>query len=343
MDRFSYNHYELQFRKSLQTSKGPVYSRTGFWLRAEIDKQSYFGEAAPLPGFSRESLEQVQNFLRQSGSKLSAYLSKGFEQESTDKIDSLIESYSAISDVWEGNTPPASLHFALDSILFQYWLRNQDIRHAPVALNVLATNLDDVDSAVQAGFKTVKIKIGIDEEKEFRFLSDIRASWPDLNIRLDANQAFTDKQAAKFIPRYATFMPEYIEDPFRSFGLSALHQRDFKVAFAADESLRSVEDLNEYINKNYCEVFIIKPMMINGLSKTLSIISKAVSGGKKVILTTSLDSGLARRTYALLASMFLSDFTHGIATGNLLHTDSWTDEHLIENGLYHSEIHFRQK
>jgi len=49
------------------------------------------------------------------------------------------------------------------------------------------------------GFKTLKMKVGIDEEGEFRLISDINKMFPDFSFIIDANMGFVPDQAIRFI------------------------------------------------------------------------------------------------------------------------------------------------
>ncbi|MCC5925159.1 MAG: hypothetical protein JJU41_01245 [Bacteroidetes bacterium] len=324
-------------------AKGTFTSREGFYLHAIINGDDYFGEAAPLQGFSEESFTDVDSFLRARSVEIEVYLTEGKLLQPDLNLNSLIDAYGRIRKVFASYPPPPSVYFALDAILFQYWTKNRIRSCPPVSLNALASSISEVERAVRSGFNTVKLKIGIDVHKELQLLSEIRRTWPDLNIRLDANQGFSLTQAQKVLPLYAQYNPEYMEEPTKTAGESLGLKSLTGITFAADESVRNQQDLSKILSYNIHDVIILKPMLCNGFYELLNMIKLAHGGDKKVILSTSLDTGLARRVYALLASFFLPAHTHGLATGFLLMDDVWSDDHLITRGCYHPELVFCKK
>ncbi|MDZ7680582.1 MAG: hypothetical protein U5J63_02445 [Fodinibius sp.] len=57
--RLTCHHYQLLFNKPLNTSKGSFEHREGLILAFQGHGQSFYGDAAPLPGFSDETLDDV--------------------------------------------------------------------------------------------------------------------------------------------------------------------------------------------------------------------------------------------------------------------------------------------
>ena len=51
--------FSIPFVNPLQTSNATYAHRDGVWLKMKWENLSGFGEAAPLPGFSKESLKEV--------------------------------------------------------------------------------------------------------------------------------------------------------------------------------------------------------------------------------------------------------------------------------------------
>ena len=55
--------YNVSFVKPLQNSGNTYYNRQGFWLKLRWKNFSGWGEAAPLEGFSQDTLKEVQYIL----------------------------------------------------------------------------------------------------------------------------------------------------------------------------------------------------------------------------------------------------------------------------------------
>ena len=59
ISQFKVIPFSIPFVKPLQTSNDIYDHREGVWLKIDCENFSGFGEAAPLPGFSEESLKEV--------------------------------------------------------------------------------------------------------------------------------------------------------------------------------------------------------------------------------------------------------------------------------------------
>jgi L-fuconate dehydratase len=68
--------------------------------------------------------------------------------------------------------------------------------------------------AVQAGYRHIKMKVGVDIEDDIRRLTIAREviGW-DVNLMIDANQVWDVPQAIEWVRRLAEFRPLWIEEP----------------------------------------------------------------------------------------------------------------------------------
>ena len=341
MTGLSYTSYLLNFSRPLQTAKGAITRRSGIWIAYSDEQDSYFGEAAPLPGFSTETIEEVEAFLHSAPRSIDRYLKAGMDVSPDRTIGSWIETFQNLSEIWGNLRPPPSLYFACDTILFQHWLQNRGLPLQAVSLNALASSYPQAEKAWMDGFKTIKVKIGIDLDRELDLLKQIRSDFPMLKLRLDANQSMSRDKAIQFLPRLSAFDPEYLEEPCQNPD-DLMDDLTGIVPLAADESVRTLKDVQRELLSIRFQTFVIKPMICGGLGDCLSMIALAHDAGRKVVLSSSLDTGLARRMYALLASQLLLDTSHGIATGSFIQGDPWDDAHLIRNGLYYPQEVFKK-
>ncbi|MDX1591566.1 MAG: hypothetical protein R3283_06375, partial [Balneolaceae bacterium] len=66
--------YRLPFRSPFKTARGSFKERTGLLVQLRNESVSLLTEAAPLPGFSRESLDDTEQCLIQIHTELSEFL-----------------------------------------------------------------------------------------------------------------------------------------------------------------------------------------------------------------------------------------------------------------------------
>jgi len=207
-----------------------------------------------------------------------------------------------------------------------------------VPVNVTTNDLDQINHFYKQGYSVFKIKIGMNSDSEREFVKQIRSSFPDITLRLDANASWSFEEAITELKYYSAYNIEYIEQPVSPSNL-ILHGNKLKelgIPIAADESVRSAFDAKTLINSSAVDVLIVKPAMIGSISDLLVIRNIANTQNVKLILTTSLDAGPGRQLTALVTALFFNNgFAHGLATGYMFADDVYTDEHLTKEGYYH--------
>lgn len=98
---------------------------------------------------------------------------------------------------------------------------------------------------VAAGYRILKIKIGEDREADTRLLHALRrAVGPDILLRVDANQGYSEQEAERFLSDTATIDLELLEQPIAASDREALIRlgKRSRVPIMADESLVSLAD-----------------------------------------------------------------------------------------------------
>ena len=327
--------YSFPFKKSFKTSSHTFTSRKGIVLELKADNFTALGEAAPLPGFSQESLEDVSTQL------------KNF----SDAIKNLLHESISLEELqvfYRKNEIFPSLQFALDTLAIDYLSQKSGVTAQDYLFDDPATNLkvngvvsiqDDsttlrkVDELATDGYSTIKIKVGSDFNKELPILKNIRSSYPELALRLDANKAWELNDAIERLKKLGNLGIEYCEEPLAQVSIQNLKKlnNSVSVPVALDESLLQADSLDSIMP--FISVVVIKPMVFGSLSKLFATNRLAVSHNNKVIYTTSLESGIGRTMTVILATgLGNKNSAHGLATGSLLKMDVWNDGTYINNG-----------
>lgn len=336
--------YRLPFKEPLKTSRGSFEERNGIILEFLFDGQSFYGDVAPLPGFSQETLEKVKSLIIRHKEQIVELLNQPDPTESLGKF------------FQEQNLPP-SLQFGLDTIalqvnahrkgtILQHQLFSDPLKSVPVnALGSLLSDqlLQQIDQLVTEGFKTVKFKIGLEFEKEYKQLQKARSQYPSLKFRLDANQKWAVEEAIANCNRLEEIGIEYCEEPLadpspENFELLA---EKTGLPLGLDESISRVSYWPNLLP--YTSYAIVKPMLIGNFSKNLETKALINTHNNKVVYTTSLESSVGRQATALLASGSGNPTTaHGLTTGSLLTKDVHADNCYISDGKY-SVTSFRHR
>jgi o-succinylbenzoate synthase len=330
--KLQYFTYSLPMKKPFITSKETFNCRQGVIIRLQKDGITAMGEAAPLPGFSRETHQNVLKEIKIIKEPVSNFLSSSFLLGDLDNF--LAE-----------HTPSPSLQFCLFTIcsfflaqqgkmsLHQFLFNNKTSCipiNAVVDLNN-ETVVDTVNKFVSRGFETIKIKAGQDEQKLIKQLAIIRSKYPHIKLRIDANQSWSLEEALQIFETIEPLGIEYCEEPLMNPGTKSLHslKEKFNIPIALDESLVKQFAFGEAAE--IADVLIIKPMVLGTHSiKRIKEIKTA-----KIIYTTSLESAVGRlMTASLAAGLGSKTMAHGLATGHLFINDFWSDQPLIKNGFY---------
>lgn len=262
--------------------------RSGVVLRLEDEEgHAGLGEATPLPGYSDESLDQAAAELRRLAGSRSLR-----PCESPEEVAQLV----AASGL---ETPSARC--ALESALLDLGARRKrQSVHAfltgstrmRVAMNALV-HLDDEDEAYAAaraaldeGFKVLKAKVGRPGrfEQELHVLGMLRRRLGDeVEIRLDANGAWSLREAPAHLHALAPIAPAFVEQPVPSRDLAVLSESPLPIA--ADESARRPEVLADCLARKRIEVLVLKPMVLGGLLPCLALAEQARSNGVRCVVT----------------------------------------------------------
>jgi len=328
--------YRLPFKQPLKTTRGSFEQRNGIILEFFFDRQSFYGDIAPLPGFSQESFEEVKALIAR-------------HKEQIDKLLKLPDPTETLRKLFLDENLPPSLQFGLDTVALQviahrkgstlqHQLFSEPVKSVPV--NALGNLLSDqflqhIEQLVTEGFKTVKFKVGLEFDLEYNQLRKARTRYPNLKFRLDANQKWSIEEAIVNCNRLEEIGIEYCEEPLANpspENFEILAQKT-GLPLALDESISRVSYWPNLLP--YTSYAIIKPMLIGNFSKNLETKALINTHNNKVVYTTSLESSVGRQATALLATGSGDTATaHGLTTGRLLTKDVHADKCYISDGKY---------
>ena len=147
--------------------------------------------------------------------------------------------------------------------------------------------------AIGRGYDTLKIKVGIDPALDVARLAAVReAVGRDVRLRIDANQAWTPKQAVMLLNQMQErgLDIELVEQPVpgRDFeGLRYVTERSY-VPVMADESVFSAEDAMKIMRA--ADLINIKLMKCGGIHNALKIASAAEVYGVECMIGCMLEA-----------------------------------------------------
>jgi O-succinylbenzoate synthase len=282
--------------------------RQGFAMQISDEQgHSGWGEISPLPGFSRETIEDVQARFHE----LTDWLQGQSVPEACEQLDGTFESWLAKLHL------PASLRFGVESAVLNLLANARQLplsvllggnQLQTIPINALLSGsaeqvLKKAHETHQNGYRAVKVKVGRSSiHDEISFIKQVAGILGDtVSLRLDANQNWSMEDALTFAKGIAGCRIEYIEEPCRTLAES----REFSVStgllVALDESLLKFnpQELNDYTDM---AAVVLKPTLLGGIERALQFARMAKSLGLAAVISSSYESSLGILTLAHLAA-----------------------------------------
>jgi len=294
----------------LQRSERSPRPRLALWLRDEADRIGV-GDAAPLPGFSPESVDACARALTGVEDRLGAIDDNAPPAEA-------VSAALAPFDLDLDAVPAARL--ALETALFDLVGQQRGLSVAaclgglpspprvPVNGLLLAppeeTLADRAVALAARGYSALKIKLRAGDEagflRELAALREVRDRLPlPFAIRLDPNAAWSLDEARARLRALAVIAPAFVEQPVEATLLSRLGE--CAVPWAADESLLIPALVDPLLSARGCAVFVLKPALLGGLARARSIALRALAHGLDVVVTHLFDGPYSMAAAAELA------------------------------------------
>ena len=314
--------YLLHFKQPAGTSRG-IYTTRKIWYIHLYDPQTGhhgYGECAPLPNLSCDDLPDYETILQQHCQYV--------------EVNGTID-YEALR-----NYP--SMLFGLETALrqvktnsLQLWTSDFSNGKAGIPINGLIWmgNFDDmyrrIEEKMKLGFRCIKLKIGaIDFDKELELLDHIRQHFTaeQIELRVDANGAFSPQNAPEKLHALHTFQLHSIEQPIRAGQWEEMANlcATTPLPIAMDEELIGVnrtEDKIRLLETIHPQYIILKPSLHGGIHGSAEWIRLAEERGIGYWITSALESNVGLNAIAQWCATLQPTLPQGLGTG-LLFTDN---------------------
>ncbi len=309
IDKIELKHISIPLKKTFKTALRTVNSAENTVVLVHTDDgQIGFGEAPPTKAITGEDNESIR-------AALNGYIIPALIGRDISGMDSVQEILH--KSIEGNNSAKAAVDMAIYDLhtkqigepLYKFLggYRNKVETDITISINEPAEMAADAVEAVKQGFTALKLKVGIDSEKDIQRVRSIRnAVGKEMKIRLDANQGWEAEEAIRTIRRIEDLNLdiELVEQPVKAQDYEGLKKvRDsVDTTIMADESLFTPEDAARLLEMKAADLFNIKLMKCGGIYNALKIIEIAEEYGVECMLGSMVESKISLTAAAHLAA-----------------------------------------
>ena len=305
---FNLHRYRLPLSEPLALRGMVLRHREGLLLELTAAGGAVgWGEASPLPGFSRECLDEAAGQLRDLASSM------GCREITDDGIDPDGD-FGREMDTMD-LAPSARFGFELALWNIYAASRGRSLvdlitphPRATVPVSALisgppATVLEEARRARLADYEAVKQKVGRRPvEDDIELVRAVNGELgDDVALRLDANRAWSLEEAESFVRGTGNLRFEYVEEPLADPALLPTFAGDYDVPVALDESLTDMEP-EALRDHGYARAVVLKPTLLGGISRTLRIAGLASRLGMQIVISSAYETGVGTAALVALAA-----------------------------------------
>lgn len=330
----SVKQFFLNFKRASGTSRGVLTKKETWFLKLESENRIGIGECALFRGLSVDDTADYEEKLR--------WLCKNIRLDYKILQSELVDY--------------PSIQFGLETAIrslesedpFSLYPSKFLSGHDSISINGLVWMGDrafmrsQIKEKINSGFNCVKLKIGaLDFNEELKLLADVRKefSLTDIELRVDANGAFSAQEALEKLKRLSEhdlhsieqpIKPNQFEDMARLCELSPLD-------IALDEELIGIStkpEKSHLLNTIKPKYIILKPALVGGFSGSEEWIDIANHNNIDWWVTSALESNVGLNAIAQWTYSLKTTAVQGLGTGSLF-TNNFQSPLLVKNGKLH--------
>ena len=283
----------------------------------DSDGRVGFGESLPRSYVTGETTESMIARVREHLAPRILRESFAPGWETVEYLESVLPDWTPSDDKNKSVLAWNAAFCAVELALLDWTLRRDCCSLAdflpPVRYEVVYSGVISADAPADAaalakrmarlGMRQIKVKVGTDDDVA-RLEAVRKAVGDEVELRADANGAWTADEAVAQLRRLAAFKLQAIEQPVRADDLVGMKQvRDQSgVPIMADESLVTIDQARRLIELGACDFFNIRLSKNAGVAGSLAIANLAHEAGVKIQVGAQVgETGIlsaAGRTFA---------------------------------------------
>ncbi|MFN3753775.1 o-succinylbenzoate synthase [Flavobacterium sp.] len=313
----TYHKYVLHFKQPSGTSRGVLTDKETWFIVLEKDSKKGIGECGILRGLSVDDRPDYEEKLQWVCANI----------------------HLGEAKLWQELMEFPSIQFGIEMAFLSLKSENPFVLfpskftsgEKSIVINGLVWMGDEafmksqIEAKIAEGFSCIKMKIGaIDFDKELALLRFIRQNFDEktIEIRVDANGAFSENEALDKINQITGFKLHSIEQPIQKNHTDTMSVlcKSTNLPIALDEELIGVfsfEDKEALLQKINPQYIILKPSFIGGFRGTLEWISLAEKLNIGWWITSALESNIGLNAIAQFTFLQNNLMPQGLGTGSL--------------------------
>lgn len=327
----SYKKYILNFKRPSGTSRGVLTEKETWFLKISDGDNFGIGECGILRSLSYDDRPDYEEKLKWVCNNIN--LGKEMLWEELREFPSIQFGVEMAFESLKAEEPyllfPSDFTEGKDSMPINglIWMGDKQFMK------------EQISEKIEAGFNCIKLKIGaIDFETELDLLKSIRSNFSEkeIELRVDANGAFSPDDALKKLQLLSQFKLHSIEQPIKQGQVNAMAKlcRETPLPIALDEELIGVTDVTDKekllqtIKPQYA---IFKPSLIGGFKGTTEWKRICESNGIDWWITSALESNIGLNAISQWTYTLSPTLPQGLGTGGL-YTNNFDCPLVVEQG-----------
>ena len=284
----------VPFNRPFRLASGPYLPRAEYVLFC-VGSGSFegWGESSPMPSFSGigqaevvKELKAAANLLENEEINLIKLLKK-IDEEIRASPYALCAIENALLDLI-GRMLDIPIHQLLGGRVRDHleliW---------PIGLGEMDFIIEEARKAAKSGFRGLKLKVGENLEEDVKRVRMLREEFPNLSLRVDANQGYSREDAVRAGKIFSELGVELFEQPVEKSDIEGLKLvRETGVKVMADESCYNPSDAYRLLAAEAVDVINIKIMKSSGLVKAKEIAAVCEAAGAPNSLGSMLELGV---------------------------------------------------
>ncbi|MFP5437863.1 MAG: o-succinylbenzoate synthase [Bacteroidia bacterium] len=326
-----YQKYILNFKRPSGTSRGVMTTKETWFIILEENGKKGIGECGILRGLSIDDRPDYEEKLHWACENI--HLGEAALWQALIEFPSIQFGLETAFRSLNADDP-----FVLFPSEFTSGIKNIPI-NGLVWMGEEAFMKQQIEDKLDQGFNCIKLKIGaIDFEKEISLLEFIRGNFTpeQIEIRVDANGAFSPDEALQKLQRLSQYQLHSIEQPIRQHQADEMEQlcAATPLPIALDEELIGVfeyADKEALLQKIKPQYIILKPSLVGGMRGCDEWITLAEKQNIGWWITSALESNVGLNAIAQYTYTKSNLMPQGLGTG-ALYTNNFDAPLEVRNG-----------